>query len=420
MSLRDFWRKEADKLRDKSAILDNIKNVLDTSHLKPNGTVQQKPNSDTPLEITPETKGVFYIDKYSNSESKQPRVICSVPKTFLDDVCAIIVVIPYENFFYKLIEYAFKALGASGGLNSAVYKSEVKFFQTIFTSVYSSNPNTSWNRAAFNKLLDELVSRTNTNPLDDPAFHKMLYSSSPKEDGAAYNIDSICSFTAEAIRTRQVMRTSMPTDKDDPAFITGTQNGMETRTAIYCVNHVDSRILYREMVANLVIDQHNLYSIGVDREIDTPISVGRIGSPKIHTHVVDETYLFSQYSYTEVCHPITNGAGGLDCDWIKSECDWTLSYPYNTSNNNLEHIKEKYQPDPKNGMNIKYHPNPLHEASPSGHDRKYAPTDVDFLNLILEISEHPRTLAINPILVLYGMGRANKSVEIHIPLKIQV
>jgi hypothetical protein len=70
---------------------------------------------------------------------------------------------------------------------------------------------------------------------------------------------------------------------------------------------------------------------------------------------------------------------------------------------------------------MKFISNGLFEASPSGQDRTHAPTDVDYLDLVIEISEHPRTLAINPILVLYAKGATGKpSVEIHVPLKIQV
>jgi hypothetical protein len=82
MSLRDFWRKEADKLRDKSAILDNIKNVLDTSHLTPTSTQ----NRELPISIllTPKkvlASGGGYVGGSTDDSDGVVNILFSAERT---------------------------------------------------------------------------------------------------------------------------------------------------------------------------------------------------------------------------------------------------------------------------------------------------------------------------------------------------
>lgn len=102
MGLRDFWRKEAEKIKDKSAALGGMQNILNTDHvLGREQATQTALVDDGKFVLTRNMTGVYYVDK-SLFEGEKPRIIGSLGQSFVSDIPGVLVVIEPEYFLKNL------------------------------------------------------------------------------------------------------------------------------------------------------------------------------------------------------------------------------------------------------------------------------------------------------------------------------
>lgn len=414
MGLRDFWRKEAEKIKDKSAALGGMQNILNTDHvLGREQATQTALVDDGKFVLTRNMTGVYYVDK-SLFEGEKPRIIGSLGQSFVSDIPGVLVVIEPEYFFEKFILYALQKKGGS-----PIQQIVIKQLNHLLYTFYKSIKGSAWRNSDFERIKQWVVEATGVNPMEEAAFHMSIYNHSagaPNEHACScYDISGFFNFYDCAARTHPAP--TVRAEKDNEYFV--SPNDKKERSSTYSVNNRDTRILYCETCATFQAKKYNILTLS-----NSYINVGDVNSssgnsPKIHTHTIDHTYLVTKFVVTQLLTEPTNPAtGGIEQKWKDKKWYVMINYPYTMSMAAAERYAPKMQvPADVEVDDIKY--NPLYEHGPSGLDRQglIASIDREAVLFILEVAEDPRTLEVNPILVLYGNNRKSY-FQILIPLLI--